>query len=168
MKTLSIVRHAKAEVLQLTQRDFDRGLTRRGQKDARRIGRVLTRLPYPIEWMISSPAKRTRATTAALKEILEYTGQIEWQESTYLGEAETWLRLVEQIPPEIDHVALIGHNPGMAELVAGLTTGVPSRLNLHFPTAAVAHIQMEIFWWDQIRWGCGQLRFLITPKMLRT
>lgn len=167
MKTLSIIRHAKADLADSSQNDFDRALTKRGVKDAREIGALLQRCKEPVDWMISSPALRTRMTAEAISSTLKFDGTIQWNEATYLGDAETWLALLREVPPEISHVALVGHNPGVAELVAGLTTGVPFRLNLHFPTAAVAHLEMEIFWWNQIRWGCGQLKLLLTPKSMR-
>ena len=167
MKTLTIIRHAKAEIADGTQSDFDRALTKRGRKDARQISRVLTRCKEPIDWIISSPAMRTRSTTEAIVAELEFAGSVQWADSAYLGEAATWLMLLQEVPPEMNHVVVVGHNPGVAELVAGLVTGVPHRLNLHFPTAAVAQLETEIFWWNQIRWGCGQLRLLFTPKLLR-
>lgn len=166
MKTLSVIRHAKAETAGPATADFHRSLTMRGKKDARRMGRLLARMEPAVDWIIASPSARTRSTVAAMVEIVDYSGTLQWDDQAYLGEAETWLQLLSAVPPEIEHVALIGHNPGMAELVAGLTSGMPSRLNLHFPTAAMAHLEIDIFWWNQIRWGCGQLRMLITPKYL--
>jgi phosphohistidine phosphatase len=167
MKTLSIIRHAKAVIADSTQNDFDRALTKRGQKDAQQLSQVLTRCKQPIDWIISSPAARTRMTAEILHQTLSLEHSIHWEERAYLGDAETWLTLLRNAPPEVEHIAVVGHNPGMAELVAGLTTGVPYRLNLQFPTAAVAHLEMEIFWWNQIRWGCGQLKLLFTPKIIR-
>ncbi len=167
MKSLSIIRHGKAEVADLSAADFHRSLTKRGSKDARRIGRLLKHMDAPVDWVIASPAVRTRGTVHALQKHVDLKGKIQWEDHAYLGDAETWLRLLKVVPPESNHVAIVGHNPGLADLVAGLTSGVPSHLNLHFPTAAIAHLQMEIFWWNQIRWGCGQLRVLVTPKYLR-
>lgn len=167
MKTLSIIRHAKAEAAGLASADFQRPLTSRGKKDARRIGRLLARIEPAVDWIIASPSARTRTTVAEMVEIVDYSGTLQWEDRAYLGEAETWLQLLSAVPPEIEHVAIVGHNPGVADLVAGLTSGVPSRLNLHFPTAALAHLEVDIFWWKQIRWGCGQLRMVITPKYLQ-
>ncbi len=90
-----------------------------------------------------------------------------WQEAVYLADADTLLTLLSEAPQDKEHVVLVGHNPGMEELVAGLCTGAPPHLNLQMPTATLAHLRLEIFWWNQIRWGCGQLQLLITPKVLR-
>ena len=167
MKMLTIIRHAKAEVAGSSQSDFDRALTKRGTKDTRLIVPAIASGSVPVDWILSSPAARTRKTTEILQESLGFSGTIQWEESAYLAEAETWLALLSKVPPEIHHIVVVGHNPGVANLVAGLTTGSPPRLNLHFPTASVANLELEIFWWNQIRWGCGQLRWLITPKILR-
>jgi phosphohistidine phosphatase SixA len=51
--------------------------------------------------------------------------------------------------------------------VAGLAAGAATHLNFNLPTAAIAHLELEIFWWNQIRWGSGQLILLLPPKLLR-
>jgi phosphohistidine phosphatase len=145
MKTLSIIRHAKAVAPEEAPNDFERPLTKRGQKDAIQLGQILAALSPEIDWLISSPALRTRETT----------------------EADQWLALLKQAPPEAQHIAIVGHNPGLSDLVAGLAAGAATHLNFNLPTAAIAHLELEIFWWNQIRWGCGQLILLLPPKLLR-
>jgi len=167
LNRLWILRHAKAAPAGATENDFDRELTKRGTKDVQVIARTIARSKQPVDWILASPALRTRTTAEILSKALTFDGAIQWDDRAYLGDAETWLSLLAKVPPEIQHVAVIGHNPGVAELVTGLATGTASRLNLHYPTASVAHLEMEIFWWNQIRWGCGQLRWLVTPKILR-
>lgn len=167
MKKLTIIRHAKAVEAAPALTDFERPLTKRGLKDAERIGKLLAELTPPVDWLLSSPALRTRETTTALVESLGYQGRVQWAESAYLAEAEIWLNLLGHLPPEVEHVTIVGHNPGIADLVAGLAAGMAPRLNLAFPTAALAHLELEIFWWNQIRWGCGQLQLLLTPRALR-
>lgn len=167
MKKLSIIRHAKAADATPALSDFDRPLTKRGLKDAAHLGKLLTRVTPAVDWLLSSPALRTRETTTAIVEELAYQGRVQWADEAYLAEAETWLQLLSRVPPEMEHVVVIGHNPGVTDLVAGLSAGTASRLNLDFPTAALAHLAIEIFWWNQIRWGCGQLQMLLTPKAVR-
>lgn len=167
MKKLTIIRHAKAVEAAPALTDFERPLTKRGLKDAERIGKLLAELTPTVDWLLSSPALRTRETTNTLVEILGYTGRVQWADSAYLAEADIWLNLLSHIPPEVEHVTIVGHNPGVADLVAGLAAGTAPRLNLAFPTAALAHLELEIFWWNQIRWGCGQLQLLLTPRALR-
>lgn len=167
MKTLTIVRHAKAERPEGYASDFERPLTDRGLKDATRIGEALARLDAPVDWILSSPAERARQTTQRLAAHLSSTRNIQWEPTIYEASADILLDLLGQAPQDIQHVVIVGHNPGMEELVAGLVSGQSNRLNLHMPTAALAHLQLEIVWWNQIRWGCGQLELLITPKVLK-
>lgn len=167
MKTLSIIRHAKAVLPEEAPNDFARPLTKRGQKDATHLGQLMTALSPEIDWLISSPALRTRETTELVTKALNYTNSIQWAENAYLAEADQWLTLLKQAPPEAQHIAIVGHNPGLSDLVAGLAAGATTHLNFHLPTAAIAHLELEIFWWNQIRWGCGQLILLLPPKLLR-
>ncbi|MEZ4733143.1 MAG: histidine phosphatase family protein [Caldilineaceae bacterium] len=167
MKTLSIIRHAKAASPDEYSVDFARPLTKRGQKDVVQISQVVAALQPAVDWLISSPALRTRETTELLVKTLNYQRPIQWEESAYLAEAEQWLVLLRNAPPEVDHIAIVGHNPGLSDLVAGLAAGAAAHLNVHLPTAAIAHLGLEIFWWNQIRWGCGQLLLLLPPKPLR-
>jgi len=167
MKTLSIIRHAKAATPDKYANDFDRPLIKRGQKDALQISQLAATLEPPVDWLISSPAVRTRETTESLVKTLLYTKSVQWEDSAYLADAEQWLALLRTAPPEAEHIAIIGHNPGVSDLVARLAGGAVTHLSFHLPTAALATLTLEIFWWNQIRWGCGQLKLLIPPKPLR-
>lgn len=167
MKSLTLVRHAKAEPLAGFATDFDRPLTERGNRDAARIAVLLGRLAPPVDWWLSSPAQRTRQTTERIAAETGYTRDVQWEPAIYEASADMLLNLLTTIPQEVEHAVLVGHNPGVADLVSGLVAGVPSRLNLHMPTAALAHISLEIFLWNQIRWGAGQLELLLTPKSLK-
>lgn len=167
MKTLSILRHAKAQASDDKIADIERVLTERGQKDARMVAKVLGLFDVAVEWIISSPAARARQTTEATVAVLDFTGPLIWQEKVYEATPETLLALLTEIPSGIEHALLVGHNPGLESLVAGLCNGGPTHLHLHMTPATLAMIELEIFSWDQIRWGCGQLHLLLPPKVLR-
>jgi phosphohistidine phosphatase len=167
MKSLTLIRHAKAERPEEYPVDFDRPLTDRGLKDASRITAALAKLEPSIDLLVSSPAMRTRQTSERIARGLPYAKPIIWEERIYEASADHLLAILSNTPQDIQHLLLVGHNPGMEELVTGLTAGTTTSLNVHMPTAALAHLQLEIFWWNQIRWGCGQLHLLITPKVLR-
>jgi phosphohistidine phosphatase len=167
MKSLSVLRHAKAEHVDDFPSDFERPLTTRGQKDARQIGELLTEFEPAIDWIVSSPALRTRETTNAITAALKFKRAVVWQDAIYEAEAENLLNVLAQTPGDMEHVLIIGHNPGMEELVSGLCAGSPTRLSITMPTAGLAHITLEIFGWNQIRWGCGTLHSLIRPKLVR-
>jgi phosphohistidine phosphatase len=167
MKTLSIFRHAKTERPDGYEHDEERPLTSRGVKDAAQIGGILARVEPAVDWIVSSPSLRTRQTTDRLVAALKYTGQIGWHPAVYGAQAGALLEVLASCPPNAEHVVLVGHNPGLEELVAGLCAGAPDRLNLRLVTAAVAHLHLDVAYWNQTRWGCGTLQFLIRPKLLR-
>ena len=168
MKTLSVFRHAKAKNPDKYESDIERPLARRGHKDAVLMTKILAGLNLPVDWIISSPAVRTRETTEHLLNGLDNTPQVMWNDAVYLAYPNTLLSILKKIPREVNHVVLVGHNPGMEELVSGLCAGAIERLNVRMSTAALAHINLEIFWWNQIRWGCGQLQFLATPRVMKS
>jgi phosphohistidine phosphatase len=63
---------------------------------------------------------------------------------------------------------LIGHNPGLGRLAAGLCGSGPTKLLEHmrskFPTAALAVIDFELDRWAQVAPGTGRLRAFVRPK----
>jgi phosphohistidine phosphatase len=167
MKYLSILRHAKAEHTEEYPTDAERPLTKRGTKDAHEVGEFLIDIEPPVDWIVSSPSLRTRQTTTAVTTAIKYKRAVVWQEAVYLAEAENLLTILTQIPVEMEHVLITGHNPGMEELVSGLCAGSPSRLGIRMPTGGLAHLTLEIFGWNQTRWGCGTLHWLVRPKLIR-
>jgi phosphohistidine phosphatase len=167
MKYLSVLRHAKAEPPEDYATDINRPLTSRGEKDALHMGAILAEIKPAIDWIISSPAQRTRDTAQQVVHALKFKRNVIWQDAIYEAEAETLLESLTLIPAEKEHVLLIGHNPGVEGLVSGLVAGDPNRLQLTMATAGLAHLTLEIFGWNQIRWGCGSLHCLLRPKLLR-
>jgi phosphohistidine phosphatase len=161
MKQLTIIRHAKAERPEEYPLDFDRPLTKRGHKEAKAVGKQLLLLEPAVDWLLSSPAVRARQTTEELINVCQYPITTQWQQEIYEASVDQLLGLLRNVPQEMTHVALVGHNPGLTELVSILCTGEAARLNLHLPTAGLAHLELEIFWWNQLRWGCGRLLQLI-------
>lgn len=167
MKHLTIVRHAKADDPLLHENDIDRPLTEKGFKDARSAARLIAALDPPVDWWISSPAQRARDTVIVLTSELDFGDDVRYAEEAYPGQADRLLALLAAVPPNIEHVGLVGHNPGLEELVAGLCAANSAHLNFRLPTAAVAFLDLEIARWDQVRWGCGQLRTLLAPRLMK-
>ncbi|MEZ4832545.1 MAG: hypothetical protein R2873_11200 [Caldilineaceae bacterium] len=89
------------------------------------------------------------------------------EERIYEAAPVTLLEILREQPASAEHLLLVGHNPGLEMLVSGLCSGDDSRLNLKLPTAGVAHIQLEVMRWRQVRWGCGVMQFLVTPRSLK-
>ena len=163
MKKLSILRHAKAETPTFSHTDFERNLSERGREDAARIAKVFKRLDSPLEWVLSSPAIRAKQTTEIIVPLLDAKPFVNWQGKIYEASLDTLLHLLAQIPAGIEHALLVGHNPGLEEVVAGLCSNNSAYPHIQLTTATFAHLELDIFSWDQIRLGCGSLHLLVTP-----
>lgn len=168
MKSLTLVRHGKAESGEDWPIDFDRPLTKRGHKDIAVVLRFLDALKPPIDWIITSPARRARQTAEELANGLGLQRQMIMEDAVYENGCEAVLGLLEKIPTEVQHALVVGHNPTLEQLLSGLCAGSPSRLGNSLPTAGVASLELQIMWWEQIRWGSGILKFYVRPKLLRS
>ena len=167
MKTISILRHAKAERPDAYPNDFERPLTERGHKDAQRLGALIAQLEPPVDYVVSSSAMRAAQTADRVASTVGYKKPIVWQEAIYLAASTTLLETLQTTPEAADHVLIVGHNPGLEELASGLCTGSPDGNLLTLATASLAHLVVDISRWSQLRWGGGQLKLLISAKVLR-
>ena len=167
MKYISIWRHAKAERPEKYASDFERPLTERGHKDAVRIGEILAHLTPAVDLIVGSPSSRTAQTVQALVKLLDNTLDPLWNESIYLATADTLLALLKGLPEDAQHVVVVGHNPGLEELASGLCGSTPEDAFVRMPTAALAHVEIDVPHWSMVRWGGGQLKLLVTPKVLK-
>jgi phosphohistidine phosphatase len=167
VKYISIWRHAKAERPENYASDFERPLTERGHKDAARMAALVAHLEPSIDLILSSPAARTAQTVQALTAQIDGAIDPLWNESIYLAAADTLLALLKALPEETQHVVIVGHNPGFEELASGLCGSTPEDVFVRLPTAAVAHVVIDTEHWSMVRWGGGQLKLLVTPKVLK-
>jgi phosphohistidine phosphatase len=66
---------------------------------------------------------------------------------------------------------LVGHNPGLHQLVLELTAddeeGLRRQVEDKLPTAAVALIELPALRWDETVAGSGTIRELILPRELK-
>ncbi len=145
MKTLLLLRHAKSSWKEEDLADHDRPLNKRGKRDAPRMGKLLHDTQLAPELIISSTAKRARKTASKVASECAYEGVIELTGDLYLAPPSQYIAVLRNVPDHIHRVLVVGHNPGTEELAA-LLTGQAA----HFPTAALAHIDLEIDTWNQM------------------
>jgi len=161
MKTLIIIRHAKAE--QGFGKDIERKLTDRGQRNAVKMAERLKEKGYHIDKIYSSNSERTMQTTRLFAEVLDIPGNhIRYFESLYLadvlGISETieWLRENENIRT----LAIVGHNPGVTNFVNDLThAGIDS-----LPTCGIAVMEVEMDDWSNFNVAKKRLVETFSPK----
>jgi len=159
MKTLLILRHAKSAWDESGVPDHDRPLNKRGKRDAPRMGRVLRDEDLVPDLILSSTAKRARRTAQLAAEACGYEGEIEVDEGLYLAGPEDYLEALHGVPDQMERVMLVGHNPGLEELLEALTGEAQA-----LPTAALAEIELSIEHWQQVEAAEGRLVGLWLPR----
>lgn len=161
MKTLLLLRHAKSSWDDPALRDFDRPLNKRGLKAASLIGRFMLKRKIRPGLVISSPAKRARKTAALVIESAQLETKPRLDEHIYEASGLQLLEVVSRIEDAVDDVMLVGHNPGLEELLLALTGEVR-----RMPTAALARVALDIERWRAAQETAGQLEWLVKPKEL--
>ena len=161
MKTLLLLRHAKSSWNNPALKDFDRPLNERGLKAAPLMGRFMRKRQLQPGLVLSSPAERARQTAALVSEAARLTTEPRFDEGIYEASALALLEIISQIENGVDQALLVGHNPGMEELLM-ILTGETRRM----PTAALACISLDIGKWGEVREATGHLEWLVKPKEL--
>jgi phosphohistidine phosphatase len=97
--------------------------------------------------IISSDAVRARLTAEAVAETAHYTGKILLDPHLYNASPSDIVAVLHTVPEtNAATVMVVGHNPGLEELVTQLTG---ERLDL--PTAALAQIALPIDRWRDLK-----------------
>jgi phosphohistidine phosphatase len=160
---LYIVRHAAAYGRDPDRwpDDSRRPLTPEGEEEFRRAARGLARIASRADAILSSPYQRA------------------WQTAQILSDLDSWPApepspvLEPTLPPQkaalaledyAGTVAVVGHRPGLHELAAYLLTGEGDGLEITIKKGGVACIRFD----GALEPGAGELRWLLTPKALRS
>ena len=147
MKTLLVLRHAKSSWKDTALDDHERPLNNRGRGNARRMGELVREHQLTPDIIISSDAVRARRTAEAVAEAARYSGEILLDPLLYAASPPDILAVLRRVrETKAVTVMIVGHNPGLEELVAQLT-GEPQDL----PTAALAQIRLPIDRWRDLK-----------------
>jgi phosphohistidine phosphatase len=160
--SLYVLRHAKAEgPPPAGGGDHERVLKRRGRRAARALGRFLTGLGEAPDLVLSSTAARARETAELAGEAGGWRAPLELSRALYEATPETLLRAIVSTAEGPQRLVLVGHQPGLALLVAELAGSEPE-----FPTGALARIDFGVGRWSEIRPQAGRMVWLVTPETL--
>jgi phosphohistidine phosphatase len=162
MKSIFILRHAKSSWKYQNLTDHERPLNKRGKKDAPRMGALLQKKNLLPDLILCSTAERARMTAKLLIEASGYEGEIRFLDELYTPDPLMYLEIISSVDNQFKNVMVIGHNPGLEELLEMLS-GEWHRLT----TAALAIVQLPIKKWVNLKPGVkGDLIELWRPKEL--
>lgn len=145
MRTLILFRHAKAVRAHEAPSDEARGLTGRGRRDAAAAGAAMEDAGLKPTLALVSSAQRTRETAEYGLQNFALETQVE--RALYHAAPEgLWDAFTAS---DADSVVIVGHNPGLGELVGTLVHQAHDNSKLarefagHFPTAAFAAFEIK-------------------------
>ena len=164
MKTLHLLRHAKSDWSGADVADRDRVLNARGERDAPRMGAALAQRLQP-QVITASPARRAQLTLAgvcagwpAMAGLPHRT-----EEPLYTFSVRDLLAWLERQADSEESLFLLGHNPGLTDLVNSLA---PAAGLVNLPTAGYVQLHLLIEHWWEVR-GCrGTVALQLFPRNL--
>ena len=158
MKTLFLLRHAKAENLTPGSTDLERTLKEAGRRQAKGLGTLLKQQNLTLDLVLCSTAVRAQETTELLLASAEATVAAHYDQAIYEAGPTILLQLISQIEDSANTVLVVGHNPGMEELVQLLTNRAEQ-----MSTCTLAKITFETNDWNEVTPGNGTLEQLVRP-----
>ena len=168
-KSLYVMRHAKSSWKDPNVPDYERPLARRGEKAARRMALLVARsLPLP-ELVLCSPATRAVQTYQLIAERFGNSVEVHTEDGLYGASGTALLMRLRALPDDVGSVLLIGHNPGVQDLLIELASdGDPARLDAvraGFPTCALATLRVSSRW-SELGPSTASVEGLVMPRTL--
>lgn len=158
MKTLLLMRHAKAEPD--AGDDKARQLIAEGRHDADRVGRFMAEEFGAPGSIVASDAVRARQTAEIVAEALGVPDRLMLDPMAYTFENEQLLAVLKAAP-DVSMLLLISHSPALED-VTGQLVGTSAR-QVALPPGGFAHLAFESDRWDSVAVGSARLLGLVTP-----
>jgi phosphohistidine phosphatase len=150
VSTLIVLRHGKSD-WSGDEPDHLRPLGARGRRQVLEAGRWLADNVGVIDLAVVSPAERTRETWRLAAAELPVAPPVREDDRVYAGSARSLLGVLQELPEEVATLVLVGHNPGVEDLVASLTgrwvampTSSLAVIDLSGPWSAAANTAAEL------------------------
>lgn len=171
VKKLTLLRHAKSGWDDPVARDFDRPLNAKGKRAAHRIGEYLREHDMRYDRVVASPATRVVETIEHLAEGVGEPITPFWDKRIYLASATSLLDVIQEADDRYDNLLLVGHNPGLEDLVLLMVPdrpgdGVRDQVEEKFPTGSIAEISFAVDRWEDVRPNGGELSRFVRPRDL--
>jgi phosphohistidine phosphatase len=145
MRTLILFRHAKAVRAHEADSDEARGLTGRGRREAALAGAAMEDAGLKPKLALVSTSERTRET--AEHGLQNFALETRFEDALYHAAPEgIWDAFAAS---DAESVVIVGHNPGLGELVSTLVhqahdgSKLARDLSGHLPTAAFAAFEIR-------------------------
>ncbi|MFI1282100.1 SixA phosphatase family protein [Streptomyces sp. NPDC020858] len=164
-RRLVVLRHAKSAWPEVP--DSERPLAPRGRRDAPEAGRWLREAGCVPDLVVCSSARRTRQTWDLVAAEFGATTPVIHDARIYRATAGELLGVVREVPAHVRTLMLIGHNPGVQELIlllAGEADGYAlEQTRTKFPTSAIAVLRVPGPW-SSLEPGAARMTDMVVPR----
>jgi len=162
MKTIYIVRHAKSSWADLTMRDIERPLNKRGNTDGPMMSKMCFDKSYIPELLITSNAQRALETSTYFK--MQFgigDSDLIINNRLYHAPEDTYFEECQVLSDEISSVMMFGHNPGITYLANSVTDNYIDNV----PTCGVLVLKSNSESWMNVDPSNCKLVDFLYPKM---
>lgn len=163
IKTLFLLRHAKAEAHDLKKNDHERRLIDKGIRHAEKMAKLVDTFRFKPEAIVTSSAARAAETAAIFADTLGLKNQLTVNDVLYSASQQVYLQTIQQLPDDLDNVMIVGHNPVLEDLLVSLSSRSPFHCKM--PTCGLAVVHFHVTLWSEIRPATGIMRVLLYPKL---
>lgn len=171
LRRLVVLRHAKS-AWPAGVADRERPLAPRGRRDAPAAGRAIAETDCLPDLALCSTALRARQTWELASAQWGTPPPVRLVPGLYAADVPDLLEAVYEVPAQVRTLLLIGHNPGLEELVLELAgdglNDALERVRTKFPTSAIAVLAWHGGTWDSLTPGTALLTDMIVPRGKKT
>lgn len=167
MKTLYLLRHAKASWKKEDVSDRERPLKKKGRLQADAMSDHLASLLPPPQAVLCSPSVRTRETLSYFLELWSVAEQaITFPDALYLAERDALEAEIQKLSDKTDIAMVVGHNPGLTDVVQNWNTSDASYVK-SIRTCGFIQLDFQTDSWSGLSETTGQLKLDLRPKQLQ-
>ncbi|MEU3840248.1 histidine phosphatase family protein [Streptomyces sp. NPDC028635] len=167
LRRLVVLRHAKSAWPEGVP-DHARPLGKRGRRDAPAAGRALAEADLLPDLAVCSTALRARQTWELAATQWGTPPPVRHDERLYAADAADLLAVARETPPDVETLLLVGHNPGLEDLVLALAADCVDdtleRVRVKFPTSAIAVLTWHGPHWSRLAPGIALLTSVTVPR----
>ncbi|MBE8470822.1 SixA phosphatase family protein [Streptomyces justiciae] len=167
LRRLVVLRHAKSAWPEGV-RDHQRPLAPRGLRDAPAAGRALAEADCLPDLALCSTAVRARQTWDLASAQWGTPPPVRHDARLYGADVPELLEVVHEVSAEVETLLLVGHNPGLEDLVLDLAgDGLDDTLDtvrVKFPTSAIAVLSWRGTAWEALTPGTALLTAVTVPR----
>ncbi len=170
MKTVYLLRNAKAENGADGQADIERKLTHAGREACATMGTYIKARGYLPALVLCSPAERTRETFELVMQASGFTPASRMEKKLYMSSPDQVISLINRLDEDFGSVMVVGHNPVMHHLAIlraqKQDTALHDALQMKYPTGTLTVLRFALDFWHDLAPGRGELVDFMPPSGL--